>query len=76
MQIISEFNKNSIEIVKVSIQEFNGKPYVDLRIWALNKPAEPGSEVATKKGICISAELLPKMIDALQSAEDKLEACS
>jgi len=72
MKIISEFNKNSVEIVKVSIVEFNGSPYVDARIWFLNKPGEPGSEVATKKGICLSPDLLPKLIKALQEAQDKL----
>jgi len=72
MEIVSEFHKNSVEIVKVSIQEFNGNPYVDARIWILNNPGEPGSEVPTKKGICIAADLLPTLIKALQSAQDKL----
>ena len=75
-ELIGQFHKNSIEIVKVSIQEFNGKPYVDMRIWALNKPAEQGSEVATKKGICISVELLPEMIDALEKARARIKAKS
>lgn len=72
MEIVKEFHKNSIEIVKVSIQEFNGNPYVDARIWILNEPGSPGSEVPTKKGICIAAELLPTLIKALQEAQDKL----
>lgn len=75
-ELIDQFHKNSIEIVKVVIEEFRGEPYVDMRIWILNNPAEPGSEVATKKGICLSAELLPQLIRALEKAQEKVKTGS
>lgn len=75
-ELIDQFHKSSIEIVKISIQEFKDKPYIDMRIWVLNNPAEPGSEVATKKGICLNAELLPQLISALEKAQERVKTRS
>jgi len=67
-KVVSQFHKNSIEIVKLCVSKWKGKEYIDLRIWVMQNPAEPGSEVATKKGIRLTADLLPKLIDALNEA--------
>lgn len=64
-KLISEFNKSSIEIVKIISQEWKGKPYIDLRIWIMQNPAEPESAKPTHKGLTLDIELLPKLIDAL-----------
>lgn len=64
-KVVSQFHKNSIEIVKVCLSKWKGKEYIDLRIWIMQNPAEPGSEVATKKGIRLSVDLLPKLIEGL-----------
>ena len=64
-KLISEFHKNSIELVKVYLREWKSKLYVDVRIWVLGDPAKPGSAVATKKGIRLSVDLLPKLIEGL-----------
>jgi len=64
-KVVSQFHKNSIEIVKLCLSKWKGKEYVDLRIWVMQNPAEPGSELATKKGIRLSVDLLPKLIEAL-----------
>ena len=67
-KLISQFHKNSIELVKVYLSEWKSKLYVDVRIWVLEDPAKPESAVATKKGVRLSADLLPKLIDALSEA--------
>ena len=67
-ELISQFHRNSIELVRINLSEWKSKPYVDIRIWVLEDPARPGSAVATKKGIRISADLLPQLIDALNKA--------
>ena len=64
-KLISEFHKNSIELVKIHLSEFRSKLYVDVRSWVLKDPAKPGSAVATKKGIRLSVDLLPKLIEGL-----------
>ena len=67
-KVVSQFHKNSVEIVKLCLSNWKGKEYIDLRIWIMQNPAEPGSEVATKKGIRLSVDLLPKLIEALNEA--------
>lgn len=64
-KLVSEFHRNSIELVKINLGEWKSQPYADIRIWVLEDPAKPGSAVATKKGIRLSADLLPQLIDAL-----------
>jgi len=67
-KLISQFHKNSIELVKVHLSEWKSKLYVDVRIWVLEDPAKPESAVPTKKGVRLSANLLPKLLDALSKA--------
>lgn len=72
-KLIDQFNKNSAEIVKVHVQEWKSQTYFDVRVWYLDNPAENGSEQATKKGLTLNVELLPRLIKALQKAEKALE---
>jgi len=72
-KLIDQFHKNSQELIEVHLSEWKGKDYVDLRIWHLPDPTKEGEKIATKKGICINAELLPRLIKALQKAEKALE---
>lgn len=67
-QLISEFDKNSIEKVKVHLSLFNGSYYVDVRAWVMPKVGEGGSEIATKKGLTLHVELIPDLMAALQKA--------
>jgi len=67
-ELISQFHKNSVELVKINLSKWKSKLYVDVRIWVLEDPAKPGSAVPTKKGIRLSTDLLPKLIDALGKA--------
>ena len=72
-KLISEFNKTSIELVKINLSEWKSKLYVDVRVWVLGDPAKPGSAVATIKGINISADLLPKLIEGLNETSRVLK---
>ncbi len=71
--IISEIVKTNVEIIKIVVEEFKHKPYIDMRVWVLNDPSDPGSEVATKKGLCVSADLVPEFIEGLQKALESLQ---
>jgi len=64
-KLVSEFHRNSIELVKVYLREWKSKLYADVRIWVLGDPAKPGGAVAKKKGIRLSVDLLPKLIEGL-----------
>ena len=72
-KLIDQFNKNSVEIVKVHIQEWKSQNYFDLRVWNLDYPAEDGSERPTHKGITLNVEFLPKLIQALTKTQKIIE---
>jgi len=71
--LITEFDKNSLEKIKVHVNEYNGNRYIDVRVWFLPEAAEPGNEIATKKGIRLHCELIPDLIAALEQARDVIE---
>lgn len=75
-ELIDQFHKNSIELIEVNLNEWRSDLYVDIRIWTLEKPSEPGNVKPSHKGICLSAELLPKLIRALEKAEARIKAKS
>lgn len=69
--LIDQFNKNSLEVVKVQTHEWKGNSYIDIRVW-LPSESEGGPDIATKKGITLSTELIPELINCLHKAEVKL----
>ena len=71
-KLIDQFHKNSAELVEIHITEFRNQEYVDVRIWTLPNPADTKEQKPTKKGVCISIDLLPRLIDALHKAEKAL----
>ena len=68
-RLIDSFHKNSVEVIKVHVQEWKGQEYVDMRIWYSERAGQNGAENVTRKGICISTELLPDLIRALEKAQ-------
>lgn len=72
-KLIFEFNKNSAQIIKIYTGQNDKKePWIDIRIWFLPQPQHPGAEIATKKGIRLSAELVPKLLEGLRQAQEEL----
>ena len=60
-----DFAASGGEEIRISLTKFRGLDLVDARVYADN-----GSEhVATKKGICVHVNTLPRLIDGLQQAE-------
>jgi len=72
-KLIDSFNKNSMEIVKVQVQDWKYVTYVDIRSWLLPNPQENGSELPTHKGLTLRAELLPELIRSLEKAQKEIE---
>jgi hypothetical protein len=65
-RLVTEFEKNDREMLKVQIQTFRGQEYVDVRAWI--KDEASGEYRATPKGLTIHVELLPELIAALEKA--------
>jgi len=70
-QTIFEFNKNPAELVRISLVEFKRKRYVDLRLYYDASESEIPDWKPSKKGICLSVDLL----DVLKEGIDKAQAC-
>jgi len=70
--LIAEFDKNSAEKIRVSINEWKGQSYVDMRIWFYPDNSRDGEMIPSKKGIRISGELLPDLLKCLRKAGEKL----
>ena len=72
-QLIDQFDKNSMEVIKVHIQEWKGSTYVDMRVWIKPDDGENGGEIATKKGLTLHVELIPDLIAALEKARESIQ---
>ncbi|MHA1280832.1 MAG: transcriptional coactivator p15/PC4 family protein [Candidatus Helarchaeota archaeon] len=72
-KLIDQFHKNSQELIEIHITKWKAQDYVDIRIWMLPDPVNEKERQPTKKGICINADLLPKLIKALEKAKKVLE---
>jgi len=73
--IISEYQRNADEKVRLGLKAYKGKVYFDLRIWFPDK--ETLELIPSKKGICLNLDNLPQMRDfmaALESAKTCLPA--
>ena len=64
-RLIAEFDKNSVEKIKVHLQRWKNSSYVDIRVYFLDGEK---MEQPTKKGLCLSAELLPELRRAIEKA--------
>jgi len=57
------------DLVKVSLTEFKGKQYVEVRTYYM---ADDGEWKPTRKGITLSPDLMKKVNSALSEALDEL----
>jgi Transcriptional Coactivator p15 (PC4) len=68
--LITEIQKNLKERVRVSIEEYRGHKFIDLRVYF---EAQEGDWRPTKKGIALNHECIDSVIQALQDASRNLE---
>ena len=72
-RLIAEFDKNSLELVKVHLTKWHKTDYVDVRVWVKGDPGHPGAEQPTTRGIRLNCELLGDLIRALNETQRVLE---
>jgi hypothetical protein len=70
-ELIGEVSKNSLETVKVHVSRFRGKVYVDARLFVQDNAADPNAIIATKKGICLSPDLMLELLPLLSQAQER-----
>lgn len=66
-QIIGEIKKDDNNILRISIQEYNGHKYVDIRKWFRNGK---GHMIRTKYGITISKKSIDIFMIHIKDAYD------
>ena len=66
--IVREFEKNSREVVRVSLTEFNGIDLLDVRAFY-----QAGGDWKPGKGIAVRRELITPLRKALQAAEKAMK---
>jgi len=69
-ELIGTVAKNSLESVRVCITEYKGKIYVDARVW-YREDAAKDEEKPSKKGLCLSADVVEELIPLLSKAQER-----
>lgn len=65
MTEVASFQKNAREVVRVSLDQFNGCDVINLRVWFQTDSGEwrPG-----KQGIALRQDKLPDLAEAIEAA--------
>ena len=69
-RLIAEFDKNSAEKVRVTLQEWKCQTYLDIRVFYSD---DKGAWLPTKKGITLNAELVGELRAGIDAALAALE---
>jgi hypothetical protein len=69
--IIAEIEKNSREVIRVTLGDFNGRPIAGARVWFR---ADDSGWRPSKAGIAFKVELLPAVAEAMARAVDQARA--
>ena len=69
-ELISSFEKNALEEVRVSLTEFKGHQLIDLRVYYLSAD---GESRPTKKGLALSIGLYHELKESLAKLEQVLK---
>jgi len=64
MSKVHDIEKRDNEIIRISIKEYKGYEYVDIRQHYKN---DDGEFLPTKKGVTFNPELIDEVIEALES---------
>ena len=67
---VSEFDKNSVEKIRVALQDYKGQEYCDVRVWVNNSGSK--EPTPTRKGVTFSVELIEDLIAGLEKARDRV----
>jgi Transcriptional Coactivator p15 (PC4) len=71
-KVLHEFKRNADETLRISISNFKGRTYVDLRLFY---QPEGGEELApTKKGVTVTPELWDEFRRGIERVDEELQA--
>ncbi|MBM4287116.1 MAG: hypothetical protein FJ135_03015 [Deltaproteobacteria bacterium] len=67
---ITEFPRNTKEKIVLSLSEFKGRHYLDMRLYLVGENGGP--DIPTKKGLTLAVGLYPHLKEALAQVEAAL----
>ena len=67
---MARIEKNALNYLKLSINEFQGKKFLDIREWYI--PEDSQDLRPTKKGITVSAEMFENFLKALNESQEEI----
>lgn len=67
--LIGEIQKNATEKIRVSISEYKGHKFIDVRVYFED---DSGEWKPTKKGITVSKDNVDKLVELLNEGKKKL----
>lgn len=68
-EVISQFEKNATEVVRISLTEYRGHKLIDVRVYYSD---DEGQYRPTKKGVSLSVGLYPEFKQAIHALEKAL----
>jgi len=66
---IGEIGRTETEVVRVSVEEYKGRKYLDVRIYFEN---DEGEWKPTKKGVTIQPDKIDLFMDLIKQAKESL----
>ena len=69
-QLVSKFEKNGLEEVRVSLTQYKGYDLIDLRVYYIPPSGDP---VPTRKGLTLSVDLYRELKDAVLKLGEALK---
>lgn len=67
MKIGKDIEKNQTDIIRISLNEFKGIEYVDIRLYFKN---DSGDYLPTKKGVTFNPEVIDEVIEGLKELKN------
>ncbi len=67
--IIGEIERNETEVVRIGVEEYKGRKYVDIRTYFEN---DAGEWKPTKKGVTVAPEKMDEFMELVRKAKEAL----
>ena len=68
-KLISKFNKNSVEVVRVQLVRYDNTDLLDVRVWIQN---DKGDFIPTRKGISLRLDQIDSLKEVIDKAAEEL----
>jgi hypothetical protein len=72
-RVLAEFSKNGQELIRLVLDTFQGRTYLDIRCWLKAEVTGTGKAKSTPKGLTLDVRRLPEFLAGLEKAILEIE---